>query len=39
MNFDARKDYRQTVKFYLANVVPKQSDEESKKPDPKKADK
>lgn len=23
MNFDARKDYRQAVKFYQSNVVPK----------------
>ena len=28
MNFDARKDYRQTLRFYNENVVPKESAEE-----------
>ena len=27
MNFDARKDYRQAMKFYISNVLPKQNDE------------
>jgi len=34
MNFDAKKDYRQAVKFYQSNVVPKpEAEGDAKKPD------
>ena len=28
MNFDARKDYRQTLRFFNENVMPKENAEE-----------
>lgn len=38
MNFDARKDYRQAVKFYQSNVLPKQDAEASAPSDVKKVE-